>query len=971
MANSRELAQFASFVNFTGSSIGLTTQFNVSGISTFTKATIFDSTGYIQVPAGNTAQRTVTGISVTFGQIRYNTQLSQFEGFGAGDAWGSLGGVKDVDGDTFIRAESAAGEDEDKLEFLTGDTTRVVIDSTGQVGIGTTIPNATLDVTGHLNVTGVSTFSSNIDANGDLDVDGRTELDITNISETLNVVGVSTLNLLKVSGSVDTLTLMHQYAGHSDWHFKPLNSGQQIDYTFFGENNHTLAKFTDDGAVDLYYDASKKFETTNEGVKVTGIVTATSFHTGAEGSAIRVTSNTISGPSEITIDPAAVGDNTGTVRIKGDLFVDGTQTQINSTTLEIADFVIGIASTATTDALADGAGINIGPDNTFKYEHNSGTNPSLKSSENLNVASGKGYQIAETEVLNATTLGGAVVNSSLTSVGTLGSLNVSGITTISNDLELTRGSSTTSTTRNLVIGGARNNGNDFASLQFKNYDANSSAADYVAAEIKGSLPAAANDGGELVFLTAADGSTSQTERLRISSGGQVGIGTTGTSALLTIQGNSNEVTAPSIRLLDGTDTREVSITNTAGDFVVSTHGVDDAIHGRIKIFDSGIIQFDNGGASGTIGTRLKILADGNIGINESSPTNPLVVKQSSANVNLELHSTSSGRGTQIMTHNDHATFYHGIAGDTTGEYLYYTDDEKDHVFSTDATERLRITSGGNVAIGTDNPQAKLHVSDGANGLEFNPNSQNAVVSYNRITSAYAPVGFQGSTVALRIGGVGTALKVESNGRVAIGTDSPSDVDHTLCVAGTDNTTGLTGGHNQGIQLQNKSTTDGTYSQIEWRTAAGGRYARIAGIQDDADGNGGQLVFLTETSAGNTTERLRITSAGDLQRPKSLSQEVSTSVSTTSATNCGSFLTATYRSAYVIAQITQGTSYQVGRYLLIHDGTTVTTIEESAIATGDMLGTFEGVINGDNVEFRVTMGSASSATVITKIESIVV
>ena len=40
----------------------------------------------------------------------------------------------------------------------------------------------------------------------------------------------------------------------------------------------------------------------------------------------------------------------------------------------------------------------------------------------------------------------------------------------------------------------------------------------------------------------------------------------------------------------------------------------------------------------------------------------------------------------------------------------------------------------------------------------------------------------------------------------------------ICVAGTDNTTSLTGDtHTQGIQLQNKSTTDGTYSQIEWRT----------------------------------------------------------------------------------------------------------------------------------------------------------
>ncbi len=98
-------------------------------------------------------------------------------------------------------------------------------------------------------------------------------------------------------------------------------------------------------------------------------------------------------------------------------------------------------------------------------------------------------------------------------------------------------------------------------------------------------------------------------------------------------------------------------------------------------------------------------------------------------------------------------------------------------------------------------------------------------------------------------------------------------------------------------------------------------------------------------------------------------ETSTSVSTTSATSCGSFAKASKRSASVLAQITQGSAYQVGRYLVIHDGTTTTTVEESAVATGSMLGTFEGVINGDDVEFRVTMSSSSSATVITKIDSI--
>ena len=166
-------------------------------------------------------------------------------------------------------------------------------------------------------------------------------------------------------------------------------------------------------------------------INASGIVTATQFVTGASGAAIGINTNTISGPATITIDPAGVGDNTGAVRIKGDLFVDGTQFIVNSTTIELADFVVGIASTATTDILADGAGIKIGPDNTLTYDH---TNTALKSSENLNVASGKTYKIDGTDVLSSTTLGSGVVNSSLTSVGTLtnlsvGNVNSSGIVT--------------------------------------------------------------------------------------------------------------------------------------------------------------------------------------------------------------------------------------------------------------------------------------------------------------------------------------------------------------------------------------------------------------------------------------------------------------------------------------------------------------------------------------------------------------
>ena len=114
---------------------------------------------------------------------------------------------------------------------------------------------------------------------------------------------------------------------------------------------------------------------------------------------------------------------------------------------------------------------------------------------------------------------------------------------------------------------------------------------------------------DIVFRTVL-GQSTPTERLRITSDGKIGIGNTMSSALLTIGGNSDEVSTPSIRLLDGTDTREVSISNSAGDFVASTHGTDDAIHGRIKIFESGVIDFDTGGASGTLTNRFRIDADG-------------------------------------------------------------------------------------------------------------------------------------------------------------------------------------------------------------------------------------------------------------------------------------------------------------------------------------------------------------------------
>ena len=173
--------------------------------------------------------------------------------------------------------------------------------------------------------------------------------------------------------------------------------------------------------VSLYYDNSVKFSTTTNGSDVTGTLRAsTSLVTTTDGTGITITNNTIQGPATLTIDPAVVGANSGTVVIAGDLQIDGTTTTVNSTTMSVDDKNLELGTGAANDAAADGGGITIvsGDGNkTFQFEV---TGDNLGSSENLNLADTKEYKINNTSVLSATTLGSGVLNSSLTSVGTIG-----------------------------------------------------------------------------------------------------------------------------------------------------------------------------------------------------------------------------------------------------------------------------------------------------------------------------------------------------------------------------------------------------------------------------------------------------------------------------------------------------------------------------------------------------------------------
>jgi len=99
-------------------------------------------TGALTIPVGNSTERPTSET----GMIRFNTQDGQFEGYD-GTVWSGLGGVIDADQDTYIRAESTPGADNDQLLFVAGGTQRLAInlDSTVEINSNTalTIPVGT------------------------------------------------------------------------------------------------------------------------------------------------------------------------------------------------------------------------------------------------------------------------------------------------------------------------------------------------------------------------------------------------------------------------------------------------------------------------------------------------------------------------------------------------------------------------------------------------------------------------------------------------------------------------------------------------------------------------------------------------------------------------------------------------------------------------------------------------------------
>lgn len=151
---------------------------------------------------------------------------------------------------------------------------------------------------------------------------------------------------------------------------------------------------------------------TSPAASITATTAATSTTTGAL---------IVSGGAGIAGDVFIGGSATisQNLTITGNLTVNGTTTTINSTVVNVDDILLELGAVASpSDATANGGGISLlGTTNkTIIWDS---ANGNWTSNQDWNIPTGKVFKINNAAVLSATSLGTAVVSSSLTTVGTL------------------------------------------------------------------------------------------------------------------------------------------------------------------------------------------------------------------------------------------------------------------------------------------------------------------------------------------------------------------------------------------------------------------------------------------------------------------------------------------------------------------------------------------------------------------------
>jgi hypothetical protein len=224
--------------------------------------------------------------------------------------------------------------------------------------------------------------------------------------------------------------------------------------------------------------------------------------------------------------------------------------------------------------------------------------------------------------------------------------------------------------------------------------------------------------GTINYLAKFTATSTIGNSLIFDNGTGVGIGTTTPTALLQVKGVNPA--NPSTRYLK----TQIGGGNTWGlnafeELAVGFNGIRSIFSGG----DNWDISFSAGTSttwsSGTQPERMRITATGNVGIGTASPSCTLDVVANSTNaIHLRLRGRASDDiGQMEFWNNAQSTRYGFIYADNTSMGVA-SSQSTPIIFLTNTTEKMRITSGGNVLIGTttDVTSSKLTIDSTTQGV---------------------------------------------------------------------------------------------------------------------------------------------------------------------------------------------------------------------------------------------------------------
>ena len=385
-------------------------------------------------------------------------------------------------------------------------------------------------------------------------------------------------------------------------------------------------------------------------------------------------------------------------------------------------------------------------------------------------------------------------------------------------------------------------------------------------------------------------STGASERMRIDSSGNVGIGTTSPDAKLKINGSSAYTVANSGQSVEGVD-------------IQATAGGDGNFGGAISLGSSGsgrsaiaalqdgtdadrtglvFITHDSDTASANSEEKMRIDSSGNVGIGTTSPGGSLDIGGNTDNNIQAVMTRASDTSFQVQFRNESTSNTPNSASGKLG--LFYNAiniagmqfhrgvgvGAGNLSFTVGGTEKIRIDSSGRLGVGTTSLASLLHLQGSGTDTEFFRAESDLGTNNNRSIrivgpasdSASAPFRFvTGNSIAFEIDAVEKML-LDSTGQLGIGTSSPQGVLHV--------SSGTSGDCELIIEADTDNNNENDNPRIVFRQDGGSSQSSV-GIGNNTlqlrngVSSGGGILFMTTSTTGhdNAVERMRVHPAGNV------------------------------------------------------------------------------------------------------------